>query len=86
MNLDTSEMGQYRRSKLKPFEQNRDPEAPPSILEIRERYCWNTHIMQVVNKGLMAQEFILPLVCGYFESRVVEVKDKIFHVGILSRR
>ena len=79
-------MAPYRRAKLRPFDKAADPEAPPSILETRERYAWNTHILQTMNKGIMAQEFILPLVCGYFESRVIELKDKTFHMGVLSRR
>lgn len=84
--VDTADMAPYRRSKLRPFDKAADPEAPPSVLETRERYAWNTHILQTLNKSVMAQEFILPLVCGYFESRVIDLKDQTFHMGIISRR
>lgn len=54
--------------------------------DIRERYAWNTHILQQVNKGLVAQEFILPVICGYFEARVIELQHRTFHIGVISRR
>ncbi len=79
-------MNQYRKSKLRPFEKMNDREAPPTILETRERYAWNTHILQKINKNLAAQEFILPIICGYFQSQIIEIKEKQMHVGIISRR
>lgn len=39
-----------------------------------------------MNKGLIAQEFVLPILCGFFESQVLEVQNKIVHIGIISRR
>jgi hypothetical protein len=86
MKIDLSQVNPYRKSKLKPFDNKKDPDAPPSVMDIRERYAWNTHILQQINKGLVAQEFILPVICGYFEAKVIELQNKVFHVGILSRR
>ena len=51
---DLSRVNSYRKSKLKPFDKLNDPEAPPTILETRERYTWNTHILQKINKSLIA--------------------------------
>lgn len=86
MKIDLSQVNSYRKSKLKPFDSQKDAEAPPSVVDIRERYTWNTHLLQQLNKGLVAQEFILPVICGYFESKVIELQNKTFHMGILSRR
>lgn len=81
-----SRVNTYRKDKLKPASTAKGSEVPPSILDTRERYTWNTHILQALNKGLIAQEFILPVLCGYFESKVIEIKNKIVHTGIISRR
>ena len=86
MKVDTSQVNSYRKSKLKPFDNKKDLDAPPTVLDTRDRYAWNTHIIQQMNKCLVAQEFILPLICGYFEAQVVEIQNKTFHIGILSRR
>jgi SacI homology domain len=76
----------YRKGCLRPFEKITDPDAPPTPLDPREIYVWNTHNLQEFNKGLTAQEFILPVICGYFESKVLVLGDKTLHFGIISRR
>lgn len=84
--VDLSKVNTYRKSKLKAFDKMKDPEAPASVLETRERYCWNTHILQDAIKILSPQEFILPVICGYFESKVLNINDRQVHMAIISRR
>lgn len=86
MKVDLSQVNSYRKSKFRAFDNKKDPDAPPSVLDIRERYAWNTHILQQMNKSLVAQEFILPLICGYFEAKVIELQNRTFNVGVISRR
>lgn len=81
-----SQVNSYRQSKLKPANSKKNQDIPPSVLDTRERYTWNTHILQQVNKSLIAQEFILPVLVGFFESKVIEIQNKMVHVGVISRR
>jgi len=56
------------------------------ILPIEDRYAWNTHLMQPFNKSIVGQEFILPLICGYFTTEILKLGGKTFTLGVLSRR
>lgn len=88
MDLDMSKVAPYRRNgvKLGEKEGESEPGAPLNVADTRSRYCWNTHILQPFNKNLIAQEFILPVICGYFQSIILEIKDRVIHTGIISRR
>lgn len=81
-----SKVAPYRRNHVKLAEEGAEPGAPLSVAETRNRYCWNTHILQPLNKNLIAQEFIIPIICGYFQSMILELKDRVIHTGIISRR
>lgn len=55
--------------------------------QIRTRFAWNTHILNPLNKMLTGQEFIMPIICGYFQSRSVKIDGgKVLQIGVLSRR
>lgn len=58
----------------------------PFTIPIRERYSWNTHLLQPFLKYVIGQEFILPIICGFFRVEKVQISGRIIKTGILSRR
>lgn len=78
-------INKFRRSSLKKLS-SKEPDSSPNVLDTRDRFVWNTHILQTLNKSHTAQELILPVLCGYFESQVLEIQNKQLHLGIISRR
>lgn len=63
-----------------------DEEDLPFACRINVKFAWNCHLLQPLIKSIIGQEFIMPIICGFYDCQRMEINDQEFYFGILSRR
>lgn len=55
-------------------------------LNINDFYAWNTYNLQPLLKNQFSREFMMPIICGSFRLKVIEIEGRYIQMGVMSRR
>lgn len=51
-----------------------------------DRFVWNTHLLYPALKTCKTYEFVNPIICGFVGQQSVDIEERRFTFGIISRR
>lgn len=82
-NLTFTQLSNHDSSNNNMFIKNPDVWYPE---DINDRFAWNTFALQPLIQLNICRELIIPIICGGFKLRVIELDNRFLHIGVISRR